>query len=181
MPRHAEQKLVRHTPEELFDLVADIGRYPEFLPWCVGAKIRTRTETMVVADLTIGFGPFRESFASRVILDRPNLIKVAYENGPFKHMDNRWGFKPHPEGCVIDFFVDFDFRSRLLQMAIGTVFQEAVRRMVMAFIRRADQIYGPPTRTIRTNPALEGKGGVGGSGVGSGGVGSGADNAMLLR
>jgi coenzyme Q-binding protein COQ10 len=143
MPTHAEIKLVPFRPDQLFDLVADVGRYPEFLPWCVGARVLSRTETDLVANLSIGFGPFRESFTSRVSLDRPNLIKVRYENGPFRYLKNQWKFTPDERGCRVDFYVDFEFRSRLLQAAIGVVFNEAVRRMVNAFIKRARDVYGP--------------------------------------
>lgn len=144
MPRHAEHKLVPYTPEQLFDLVADVGRYPEFLPWCVGARVKSRTDSELRAELTIGFGPFRESFTSRVTLDRPGRVQVSYENGPFRYLRNQWDFHPAPSGCRVDFFVDFEFRNRLLQSAIGVVFNEAVRRMVNAFLRRARQIYGAP-------------------------------------
>ena len=144
MPTHAERQLVPYRPDQLFDLVADIGRYPEFLPWCVGARVRSRTETEEVADLTIGFGPFRESFTSRVTLDRPRRVRVRYEKGPFRYLNNQWDFIPHSRGTEVDFFVDFEFRSRILQAAIGVVFNEAVRHMVNAFHRRARQVYGPP-------------------------------------
>ena len=144
MPTHAESRAVAYSPAQLFDLVADVGRYPQFLPWCVGARIRSRTEAELVADLTIGFGPFRESFTSRVALDRPGSIKVRYENGPFRYLNNHWTFAPDPMGCKVDFFVDFEFRSRILQAAIGVVFHEAVRRMVNAFLARARVVYGPP-------------------------------------
>ena len=144
MPTHAEIRRVPYRAEQMFDLVADVGRYPQFLPWCVAARVRSRTETQLLADLTIGFGPFRESFASRVALDRPGHIRVTYENGPFRYLNNEWRFLPDAEGCQVDFFVDFEFRSRILQRAIGVVFNEAVRRMVNAFLKRAEQIYGPP-------------------------------------
>ena len=145
MPRHAEIRTVPWRDDQLFDLVADVGRYPEFLPWCVGARVRSRNEMLMIADLTIGFGPFRESFTSRVTLDRPRRIVVTYENGPFRYLTNHWIFEAAGEGCRIDFKVDFEFRSRVLQAAIGVVFQEAVRRMVSAFIRRAATVYGRPT------------------------------------
>jgi coenzyme Q-binding protein COQ10 len=148
MPTHAETKTIPYTPEQLFDLVADVGKYPQFLPWCVAARVRSRSETEQVADLTIGFGPFRESFTSRVIMDRPGLIKVRYENGPFRYLNNSWTFSPDPKGCRVDFFVDFEFRSRLLQSAIGVVFNEAVRRMVNAFLKRCRDVYGPPKATV---------------------------------
>jgi coenzyme Q-binding protein COQ10 len=144
MPTHAERQVVPYTPEQLFDLVADVGSYPRFLPWCVAARIRSRTETQLLADLTIGFGPFRESFSSRVTLDRPHRVVVKYENGPFRYLNNQWDFSPHGTGAEVAFFVDFEFRSRILQAAIGVVFNEAVRRMVNAFLKRARDVYGPP-------------------------------------
>ena len=144
MPTHSDRQLVPYRPEQLFDLVADVEKYPLFLPWCLAARIRTRTDTELLADLTIGFGPFRESFSSRVTLDRPTHIGVRYENGPFRYLTNRWEFLPDPKGCLVDFHVDFEFRSRVLQAAIGLVFHESVRRMVGAFHRRAREVYGPP-------------------------------------
>ena len=144
MPTHAEHQVVAWEPAEMFDLVADVGRYPEFLPWCTAARVRSRTDTEVVADLTIGFGPFRESFTSRVTLDRPGEIRVRYERGPFRYLNNNWRFLPDKRGTRVEFFVDFEFRSRLLQSAIGVVYNEAVRRMVNAFLRRAREIYGSP-------------------------------------
>jgi coenzyme Q-binding protein COQ10 len=152
MPRYAEQKRVPYAPEQMFDLVADVGKYPQFLPWCVGARIRSQTENELIADLTIGFGPFRESFTSRVTLEHSHTIVVHYENGPFKYLNNRWRFQLDPSGCLIDFFVDFEFRSKVLQMAIGTVFAEAVRRMVYAFLKRARDVYGPPAATMHVVP-----------------------------
>jgi coenzyme Q-binding protein COQ10 len=147
--KYSERKLVPYAPKQLFDLVADVAKYPSFLPWCVGARIRSRSEDQLVADLTIGFGPFRESFTSRVDLQHPDgsgfcAIKVEYENGPFKYLHNQWKFTPDGQGCVVDFFVDFEFRNFILQKAIGAVFTEAVRVMVNAFLKRARTVYGPP-------------------------------------
>jgi coenzyme Q-binding protein COQ10 len=143
MPTHAERQILPYQPEQLFDLVADVAKYPEFLPWCVAARIRSRTESEIVADLTIGYGPFRESFTSRVMPSRPGRIDVKYEKGPFKYLNNHWLFVPDPGGTEVDFFVDFEFNSRILQAAIGLVFNEAVRRMVAAFHKRAIAVYGP--------------------------------------
>jgi coenzyme Q-binding protein COQ10 len=151
MPTHSEQRVVPYRPDQLFDLVADVGRYPEFLPWCAGARVLSRTDTALVAELTIGFGPFRESFTSHVTLARPQTVHVRYENGPFRYLRNEWGFLPDPAGCRITFFVDFEFRNPILRSAIGLVFGEAVRRMVAAFLRRADMLYGraeSPARTV---------------------------------
>ena len=153
MPTHRETQHVPYRPEQLFDLVADVGKYPRFLPWCVAARVFRRSEAESLADMTIGFGPFRESFTSRVGLERPQRIRVRYENGPFRYLKNEWGFVAEPRGCRVDFFVDFEFRSRILQVAIGVVFHEAVRRMVQAFLRRAREVYGPPHASIGVTPA----------------------------
>lgn len=153
MPTHAEKRLLRYTPDQLFDLVADVQRYPEFLPWCVGARVLTRTETELTADLTIGFRMFRESFRSRVALERPGLVRVTYENGPFRYLNNTWRFTPVAGGTEVDFFVDFEFRSSLLQAVIGVVFNEAVRVMVRAFERRAMALYGRNRPAPTASPA----------------------------
>ena len=145
MPTHAEKRTLPYSPDQMFQLVADVGKYPQFLPWCAGAKVRTQTETELVADLTIGFGPFRESFTSRVELDRPHKVVVKYEHGPFRYLNNQWTFEPDPTGCQVKFFVDFEFRNLLLKSAIGVVFNEAVRRMVNAFLKRAREVYGVPS------------------------------------
>jgi coenzyme Q-binding protein COQ10 len=150
VPTHAERRFVPYSDAQLFDLVADVAKYPQFLPWCVGARIRSRVENVLHADLTVGFGPFRESFGSRVTLERPHRVGVIYERGPFKYLNNTWNFSPDPKGCQVDFFVDFEFRSRILQAAIGVVFGEAVRRMVNAFEIRARAVYGPPQSAAAT-------------------------------
>jgi coenzyme Q-binding protein COQ10 len=144
VPTHAEQKIVPYTPAQMFDLVADVGRYPEFLPWCVAARVRSHDETSLVADLIIGFKGLQERFTSQVSLDRANyIIDVKYDNGPFKYLNNKWKFyTDDPQSCRLDFYVDFEFRSRLLNHAMGFLFNEAVRRMVGAFERRAADLYG---------------------------------------
>lgn len=143
MPTHAEVRVLHHPPEQLFDLVADVERYPEFLPWCVDASIRRREGDLIVADLVIGYRMFRERFTSTVTLDRPRRIDVTYSDGPFRYLNNHWIFAPEgPDSCVIDFFVDFEFRSRVLQAVVGRVFGEAVKVMVHAFERRADELFG---------------------------------------
>jgi coenzyme Q-binding protein COQ10 len=146
MPTHAEQRVLPYTPEQLYALVADVERYPEFLPWCVGARIRERQPGRIVADLMIGFKLIRERFTSEVRLDPPRRIDVAYTEGPFRYLSNHWGFTPVAGGCRVDFFVDFEFKSRLLQKVIEVMFGEAVRRMVGAFEKRARDLYGPPAR-----------------------------------
>jgi len=154
MATHAERRKLPYTAEQLFDLVADVERYPEFLPWCVGARIRERKENTIVADLLIGFRMIRERFTSKVVLDRPRRIDVAYSEGPFKYLDNHWIFIPQEDGgCVIDFHVDFEFRSRLLQKVIEVLFNEAIRRMVSAFEGRARALYGEPVARATPKPA----------------------------
>jgi coenzyme Q-binding protein COQ10 len=143
LPRHAEKRVVPFSPDQMFDLVADVDRYPEFLPWCVGCRVRKREPALVVADLVIGYKMIRERFTSRVALDRDgHRIDVAYADGPFKYLENHWIFRKHDGGCEIDFFVEFEFKSRLLQGIITVVFGEAVRRMVAAFENRARELYG---------------------------------------
>lgn len=149
MPTHAEKRLVPYTPAQMYDLIADIRSYPEFLPWCSGARVREERQdgeaTVIDADLIISFKVFRERFGSRVTL-RPNeqKIDVAYLDGPFRYLNNHWTFREAPGGgCEIDFFVDFEFRSRTLQALIGVVFNEAMRRIVRAFEDRAKALYGP--------------------------------------
>jgi len=148
MPTHAEKRKLPWTAAQMYDLVADVGSYPEFLPWCAAARIRTRRQEgaseILEADLVISFKLFRERFGSRVTL-RPEMreIDVAYLDGPFRYLDNHWRFADLPEGgCEVDFHVDFEFRSRTLQAVIGVVFNEAVRRMVRAFEDRAQVLYG---------------------------------------
>ena len=143
MPTHAENRVVPFTPEQMFDLVADVERYPEFLPWCVAARVRKREGNTLMADLVIGFKMFREGFTTKDVFDRPRRIDVSYSEGPFKYLNNHWVFEPHGDGaCLIDFYVDFEFRSRLLQRMIGVLFNEAVKIMVSAFEKRAHALYG---------------------------------------
>jgi coenzyme Q-binding protein COQ10 len=145
MPTFTSRVEVPYRPDQLFDLVADVDKYPEFLPWCGGARVHTRSDAELLADLTIRFGPFHETFASRVSLERPHRIRARYENGPFRYLNNQWVFSSRPIGTQVDFWVDFEFRNRILQAAIGAVFSEAVKRMVSAFIKRARDVYGAPS------------------------------------
>ncbi|QJE72874.1 type II toxin-antitoxin system RatA family toxin [Aerophototrophica crusticola] len=143
MPTHAEQRVLPYSPEQLYRLVADVERYPEFLPWAVACRIRKRDGNVLWADLVIGFKMIRERFTSKVTLDEPGrAIHVEYVEGPFHYLNNHWTFHPHPEGCLVDFYVDFEFRNKVLQKIIGALFNEAVRRMVAAFEGRAHQLYG---------------------------------------
>jgi len=154
MPSHAEERLLPFTPAQLYDLVADVERYPEFLPWCVAARIRSREGDLVVADLMIGFKMIRERFTSRITLTPKTRIDVAYADGPFRHLQNHWIFKPGADGgCRLDFYVDFEFKNRALQKVMELLFHEAVRRMVGAFETRARQLYGAPAPVSPPPPA----------------------------
>ena len=142
MPTHAELRILHHPPEKLFDLVADVNKYPEFLPWCLDARIRRREENLIIGDLVIGYRMFRERFTSTVVLSHPNRIDVSYSDGPFRYLNNHWIFTPEgTDSCTIDFFVDFEFHSRVLQLMVERVFGEAVKVMVNAFERRADELF----------------------------------------
>jgi coenzyme Q-binding protein COQ10 len=152
---HSEQRVLPYRPEQMFDLVADVERYPEFLPWCLAARVRKREDATMVCDMVIGFRMIRERFASRVTLDRPGLrIDVAYTEGPFKFLRNKWIFHPGEggAGCRIEFHVEFEFKSALLQKLMGVVFNEAVRRMVTAFEARAKALYGDPGAQPKSVP-----------------------------
>lgn len=152
MPQFTNKRRVRHSAADMFDLVADVERYPEFVPLCKDLKVRQRNvagknvET-VIADMTVSFKLVRESFRSRVTLDRPKLqILVEYLQGPFSHMQNRWTFRPAGEStCEVEFFIDYEFRSRMLGVLMGGMFDVAFRRFSAAFEARADQVYGRKT------------------------------------
>jgi coenzyme Q-binding protein COQ10 len=138
MPRHSETKHLPYAPEQLFDLVADVGRYDEFLPWVTAVRIRSSSETEVVADLIVGFNAFKERFTSRVTKERPGHICVDYIEGPLKYLKNEWRFDPAPDGGTnVHFSVDFAFKSRLFEALAGQMFDRALRRMIGAFEQRA--------------------------------------------
>jgi len=142
MTKHSEERLVPHLPENLYHLVSDVKAYPEFLPWCLASRVRQHDQSQMIADLIIGFRIYREKFTSYVDFHQEDLkIYVRYAEGPFKYLENSWHFKPDPAGCIIDFHVDFEFRSRFFQSVIETLFSEAVKRMVRAFETRADVLY----------------------------------------
>jgi coenzyme Q-binding protein COQ10 len=149
MPRFSSKRRVHHSASQMFDLVADVERYPEFVPLCQALKIRERepkadgTE-IVIADMTVSFKLVRESFTSRVTLDRPNLkIMVEYQKGPFSNLENRWTFEPESETeCEIGFYIAYEFRSRMLAALMGAMFDAAFQRFAAAFEKRADAVYG---------------------------------------
>lgn len=142
MPTHAEKKHLSYTPEQLFDLVADVESYGEFLPWCIACRKTADHGDVIEADLIIGYKLFREKFKSRVILDRPNEIRVEYLDGPLKSLSNQWNFIRNNDGnCTIDFYVDFEFQNPMLQGLVTMFFEKAVTRMVSAFEKRAHELY----------------------------------------
>jgi coenzyme Q-binding protein COQ10 len=149
MPQFSTRRPVQHSAADMFDLVADVERYPQFVPLCQSLSVRQRTKNgegkeVIVADMTVAYKFIRETFTSRVTLDRANLsILVEYLEGPFRRMNNRWSFHPISEAsCEVEFFLVYEFRSRAFGMLMGSVFDAAFRRFAAAFERRADQVYG---------------------------------------
>ncbi len=152
MPQFTTTRQVRHSAGDMFNLVADVERYPEFVPLCRSLKVRKRIPEpedveVVIAEMTIAYKLISETFTSRVTLDRPNLqILVEYLEGPFSHMENRWTFHPTgPQSCDVEFFISYEFRSRMLGLLMGSMFDVAFRRFAVAFERRADVIYARKT------------------------------------
>lgn len=151
MPQFANKRRVRHSAEKMFDLVADVERYPEFVPLCRSLKIRQHTSgpdgtVVIVADMTVSFQLVRETFTSRVTLDRPNLkILVEYLKGPFSKLENRWTFEPKGDDASdVGFFIAYEFRNRMLAVLMGAMFDVAFQQFAVAFEKRADAVYGPP-------------------------------------
>ena len=151
MPQFSTKRRVHHAAADMFALVADVDKYPQFVPLCAGMKVKSRTEngegiTVMVAEMTVAYKIIRETFTSRATLDRQNLkILVEYLNGPFKRMQNRWTFHRTGENsCDVEFFIDYEFRSRTLAMLMGAMFDAAFRRFASAFEQRADEVYGRP-------------------------------------
>ena len=142
MPGIKEKRFLPYTCEQMFDLVADVANYPKFLPWVVATRIKSDSETEMVADMLVGFKAIREKFTSRVEKQRPGHIEVFYVDGPLKDLDNNWTFTPAPGGCEVDFCVDFTFRSPVFEALAGQYFDRAFRKMVGAFEVRANELYG---------------------------------------
>ncbi len=148
MPQFSTRRRVGHPAGDMFDLVADVERYPEFLPLCSALKVRSRTKSpdgneVIVADMTVAYKLIRETFRSKVTLDRPNMrILVEYLDGPFSRMENRWTFQPSgTDACQVEFYIDYEFKSRMLGLLMGAMFDAAFRRFASAFEKRADEIY----------------------------------------
>ena len=137
MPRHEEQKVLPYSPEFIFDIVADVRRYPEFLPWCVASRVYREKPKDFHADVVIGFKMVRETWTSQVHMERPDAILVDYIRGPMKYLHNEWKFTPHADGTLVEFCLDFEFKNPILQTLVGALFEEAVHHMVSAFEKRA--------------------------------------------
>lgn len=142
MPGISEIRRLPYSAEQMFDLVADVARYGEFLPWVVGTRVRSNSETEMIADMLVGFKALREKFTSRVEKVRPGEIRVHYLDGPMRDLDNVWKFRSTPDGCEVDFAVSFTFRNSVFEALAGQYFDRAFRKMVSAFETRADQLYG---------------------------------------
>jgi coenzyme Q-binding protein COQ10 len=148
MTAYHEKVAVPYTPQQMYDLVAGVERYPEFLPWCIGARILKRDKNILYADLVIGWKVIRERFSSKVVLNAPSSVQFDYTNGPLKYLHGDWRFTPTEQGgCLVEFQVDFEFKSRALSLVMGGVFSELVRRMVGAYEARANQLYRHPKPT----------------------------------
>ena len=146
MPGIRETKRLPYSCEQMFDLVADVGRYHEFLPWVVAVRVKSDSDSEMIADLLVGFKAIREKFTSRVQKHRPDHINVHYIDGPLRDLDNSWDFLPvEGGGCEVDFCVDFTFRNPVFEALAGQYFDRAFRRMVEAFEQRAAQLYGAPS------------------------------------
>ncbi len=144
MPKHSETRHLPYTPDQLFDLVADVRSYPQFLPWVAAVRVRSDSPTEMIADLAVGFRAIKETFTSKVIKQRPHEIEIDYIEGPLKHLHNSWIFRSDEAGGTdIDFSVDFAFRSRMFEMLAGQMFDKALRKMIGAFVERAHILYGP--------------------------------------
>jgi coenzyme Q-binding protein COQ10 len=144
MPRHNETRHLPYTPTQMFDLVSDVAAYPQFLPWISAIRVRSGSETEMVADMIVGFKGLKESFTSRVVKHRPDSVRVDYLDGPLKHLHNLWAFRDDGEGgTLVDFEVEFAFKNRLFEMLAGQMFDKALRKMIGAFEARAAALYSP--------------------------------------
>jgi coenzyme Q-binding protein COQ10 len=145
MPGHREKRFLPYSAEQMFDLVADVGRYAEFLPWVTAVRVRSDSDAEMVADLIVGFRSLRERFTSRVGKVRAKTISVDYIDGPLKFLRNDWQFAPAPGGCTIDFSVEFAFKNRVFEAIAGQMFDAALRKMINAFETRANALYASPS------------------------------------
>ncbi|MEP9360531.1 type II toxin-antitoxin system RatA family toxin [Sphingomonas sp. KR3-1] len=157
MPKHSETRSLPYTPEQMFDLVADVARYPEFLPWVSAIRVRSNSDTQMVADMIVGFKGLRETFTSKVEKARPGSLHIDYLEGPLKHLRNDWGFRADGRGgCLVDFSVDFAFKNRVFEMLAGQMFDRALRKMINAFEERAARLYGDSETGSASGPTAPG-------------------------
>ncbi|HRK97238.1 MAG: type II toxin-antitoxin system RatA family toxin [Alphaproteobacteria bacterium] len=144
MPTYSETKTLPYSVDQMFDLVIDIEKYPDFLPWCIDCKIIKRNDDWIYANLVIGYKLFKEWFLSKIHIEDDKTIQVEYVNGPLRYLSNKWKFIPHDDGSsTVDFYVDFEFKNAVFEKIMGVFFNEIAKRMVSAFVERADQLYHP--------------------------------------
>lgn len=144
MPSHSENRVLPFSAEQMFDLVLDVAKYPEFLPWCVATRVKSKDDGdsgQMVADMAVGFKMVKERYTSRITFEGPHHIHVTDIGGPFKKLETDWRFRPHADGCEVDFQIDFEFNSALLERVMGGLFTEAAHKMMQAFVSRAEVIY----------------------------------------
>jgi coenzyme Q-binding protein COQ10 len=142
MPHHHERKALPFTSEQMYDLVTDVARYHEFLPWVSAVRVRANTDTEMLADLIVGFKALKETFSSRVMKTPKSKVAVDYLDGPMRHLNNQWLFEETDTGCIVDFTVDFAFQNRIFEALAGQYFSTALRKMTDAFVQRAEELYG---------------------------------------
>jgi coenzyme Q-binding protein COQ10 len=151
MPGIRETRRLPYSAEQMFDLVADVAHYQDFLPWVIAIRVKSDSDTEMVADMLVGFKALREKFTSRVVKERPNRLEVIYVDGPMRDLDNIWRFRALPEGgCEIDFCVDFAFKNKMFEVLAGQYFDRAFRKMVAAFETRADALYGSKSSSAQS-------------------------------
>jgi coenzyme Q-binding protein COQ10 len=153
MPGHREKRFLPYTPEQMFDLVADVGRYAEFLPWVTAVRVRSDSPTEMIADLIVGFRSLRERFTSKVVKERAKTISVEYLDGPLKFLRNERQFQAAPGGCTVDFAVEFAFKNRVFEAIAGQMFDAALRKMINAFETRAAALYASPSSGMSSSSA----------------------------
>ncbi len=151
MPGIRETRTLPYSAEQMFDLVADVARYPEFLPWVIATRVKSDSDGEMVADMLVGFKALREKFTSKVLKQRPDRLEVIYLDGPMRDLDNVWRFRPLPDGgCEIDFCVDFTFKNMMFEVLAGQYFDRAFRKLVTAFETRANELYGSSSSSAQS-------------------------------
>lgn len=142
MPHHHERKALPFSAAQMYDLVTDVARYSEFLPWVAAVRVRSNSDEEMLADLVVGFKSLKETFSSRVLKTPKSKVVVDYLDGPMRHLHNQWLFEETPDGCIVDFTVDFAFQNRIFEALAGQYFSTALRKMTDAFVARAEELYG---------------------------------------